>query len=86
MSTKKLNWFLLAVGIVLGLSLVAGLVFWLGGKWRKQLNLKDRGDWDTPLPEPFSKDMVVAVYKRRRCYHRHHRDYHRRRHSGPSSP
>ena len=34
---------------------------------------------DRPLPEPLDKDTVVAVYKRRRDYHRHHRHHYRRR-------
>jgi hypothetical protein len=74
-----LNWILIAIGILIGISITAALIWRFGRAVAKKANLEDRGEWDRPLPEPVDKDMVVAVYKRRKDYHRHHRDHYRRR-------
>lgn len=70
---KDLNWGWLALGAFLGIGLVFFVVYKLGRAFFKRVSLEDRGDWDRPLPEPFEKNQVIAVYKRRRRYHRHHR-------------
>ena len=82
---EKLNWLCVGLGILLGVSVTFGLVYRLGRSFFKRLNFwEDRGAWDRPLPEPIPKDMVVAIFKRRKRYHRHHRHHyqHRRRHEG----
>ena len=77
MGVHTINWFLIGIGIVLGLVVVAGLSLWLGRRFLNRLNLHDRGEWDKPLPEPFPRNLVVAMYKRRKRYHQHHRDHFR---------
>jgi len=74
-----LSWVFIVIGVVVGISITAVLIFFLGRSFAKKANLEDRGEWDRPLPEPLDKDTVIAVYKRRRDYHRHHRDHYRRR-------
>ena len=79
----KLNWVFLGFGILLGISITFVLIYWLGSSFFKRLDLKGRGPWDRPLAEPMPKDTVVAVYKRRKRYHRHHRDYYQHRRPHP---
>ena len=79
----KLSWIFLSLGIVLGISITFVLVYWLGRSFFKRLDLQGRGWWDRPLAEPLPKDKVVAIYKRRKRYHRHHRDYHQHRRPHP---
>jgi hypothetical protein len=43
------------------------------------MDLEERGPWDQPLAEPIPKDKIVAVYKRRKRYHRHNRHYYQHR-------
>ena len=74
-----LSWTFIAIGVVVGVSITAGLILRLGLAFARKTNLEDRGEWDRPLPEPLDKGTVVAVYKRRRDYHRHHRRHYRRR-------
>jgi len=71
----------LGLGIALGIALIFLAIYWLGRSFFKRLDLEERGSWDRPLAAPLPKDKVVAVYKRRKWYHRHHRDHykHRRR-------
>jgi hypothetical protein len=76
-----LDWILIAIGVLIGISITAALIWRFGRSFAKEANLEDRGEWDKPLPEPLDKDMVVAVYKRRKDYHRRHRDHYRRRRS-----
>ncbi len=78
MPGEKLNWMLVAAGVVLGAGVTLAAIVWAGRILFRRMGLRDRGEWDKPLPEPFPKEMVVAVYKRRRRYHRHHRDHYRK--------
>ncbi|HWI59906.1 MAG TPA: hypothetical protein VNZ22_21935 [Bacillota bacterium] len=90
---KQADWGHIAIGVVVGIPLALGLIFWYGRAYFKRFDLEDRGEWDRPLPHRFSKDMVIAVYKRKRHNHGRHRDPYRRRRpsqedpsKGPESP
>lgn len=78
---NNLSWVFLGLGSVLGVCITFGLIYRFGHSFAKRRDLDDRGPWDKPLAEPIPKDTVVAVYKRRKRYHRHNRHYyqHRRR-------
>ena len=78
----QLSGICLSLGVVLGIAITFGLIFWRGKARCKRLGL-DRGAWDRPLAAPLPKDTVVARYKRRKRYHRHHRDYHQHRRPHP---
>jgi hypothetical protein len=84
MSPTSVSGLCLGLGIIVGIALTFLLIYRLGRSRFKRLDLEDRGPWDQPLAAPIPKDTVVAVYKRRKWYHRHRRDHyrhHRRRHS-----
>jgi hypothetical protein len=78
---EKLSWELMTVGGVAGVILTFAAVLWLGRAFLKRANFFDRGAWDRPLPSPIPKDLVVAVYTRRKRYHGHHRDHYVKQHS-----
>ncbi len=72
-----ISWVFIVAGAILGIILTFIFIVFVGRSILKRI-LEDRGAWDRPLAEPFPKDMVVAVYKRRKWYHRRHRDHYRR--------
>lgn len=86
MIPKSVSGLFLGLGIALGIALTFLLIHRLGRSFFKRLDLEDRGPWDEPLAAPIPKDTVVAVYKRKKWYHRHHRDHyqHRRRGTVPT--
>ena len=75
---KSVNLLFLCLGVVLGTGLVFLAVHRLGRSFARRHNLEDRGPWDRPLATPIPKDKVVAIYKRRKWYHRHHRRHYQR--------
>jgi hypothetical protein len=79
-----LSWILVGLGTVLGISSVFALIYWLGRSFSRRLDLEERGPWDRPLAAPVPKDTVIAVYKRRKRYHRHDRHYYQRRRPRPN--
>jgi hypothetical protein len=76
---NKLSWIFISLGVVLGVFITFVLIYRIGHSFFKRMDLEDRGPWDRPLAEPIPRDTVVAVYKRRKRYHRHDRHYHQHR-------
>jgi hypothetical protein len=72
---NNLSWVFLGLGSVLGVCITFGLIYRFGHSFAKRLDLDDFGPWDKPLAEPIPKDTVIAVYKRRKRYHRQNRHY-----------
>ena len=79
----SLSWIFLGLGIVLGIPSTFALIYCLGRSFSKRLDLEERGSWDRPLAAPVPKDTVVAVYKRRKRYHRRDRRYYQHRRPRP---
>jgi hypothetical protein len=79
----KLSGLFLGLGIALGVALTFLLTYRLGRSFFKRLDMEDRGQWDRPLAEPIPRGKVIAVYKRRKHYHRHHRHHYQHRHPRP---
>lgn len=63
---SNVDWMLVTVGAVIGVSLFVYFVYRFGRSSLNRLMAANRALSDRPLPHPFPGDMVVASYKRRK--------------------
>ncbi len=83
MDASELNfsWLWISGGILLGIPAAYAGIVYLGKRVARRMGLDDRGDYNQPLPHPFPPERVIAVYKRRKWYHRHDRRHYQRERS-----
>jgi hypothetical protein len=79
MGMGNLSGLFLGLGIVVGVTITFLFIYGLGRSFVRRLDLESRGAWERPLAAPIPKDTVVAVYKRRKWYHRHDRHHYEHR-------
>ena len=77
----NLSWLWISGGILLGVPAAYAAIVYVGKRAARRMGLDGRADYSQPLPHPFPAERVIAVYKRRKWYHRHDRHYYQRERS-----